>query len=84
MDNQAVHGKKVFEYPLAQAMSDGRAADYRVVVPTLTDTDLRRCLNFPAPAGRPSTAPTGEGENDGALRTTALHLGVLRAMTEHG
>ncbi|MFD7957273.1 Helicase associated domain protein [Streptomyces ardesiacus] len=84
MDNQAVYGKKVFEYPLATAVADGRAADYRIVVPTLTDTDLRRRLNRPAPAGPPGTAPTGEGENDGALRTTALHLGVLRAMTEHG
>ncbi|WP_186780208.1 DEAD/DEAH box helicase [Streptomyces salinarius] len=86
MDNQAVYGKKIFEYPLAQAVADGRAADYRIVVPTLTDTDLRRRLNLPTPAGPPGTAPTGEreGENDSALRTTALHLAVLRAMTEHG
>lgn len=81
MDNEAVYGKKVFEYPLAQAVADGRAADYRIVVPTLTDTDLCRRLNLPAPA-----APgDGSGEDqDGALRTTALHLAVLRAMTEHG
>ncbi|QQC87018.1 DEAD/DEAH box helicase [Streptomyces alfalfae] len=86
MDNQAVYGKKIFEYPLAQAVADGRAADYRIVVPTLTDTDLRRRLNLPTPAGPPGTSPTGEreGENDSALRTTALHLAVLRAMTEHG
>jgi hypothetical protein len=32
------------EYPQAQAVEDGRAADYRIVVPTLTDTDLRRFL----------------------------------------
>ncbi|WP_318205868.1 DEAD/DEAH box helicase [Streptomyces sp. SCL15-4] len=81
MDNEAVYGKKVFEYPLAQAVADGRAADYRIVVPTLTDTDLCRRLNLPTPA-----APgDGSGEyQDGALRTTALHLAVLRAMTEHG
>ncbi|MEU3411302.1 Helicase associated domain protein [Streptomyces sp. NPDC006658] len=81
MDNEAVYGKKVFEYPLAQAVADGRAADYRIVVPTLTDTDLCRRLNLPTPA-----AP-GDGsgaDQDGALRTTALHLAVLRAMTEHG
>lgn len=30
MDNEAVYGKKVFEYPLAQAVEDGRAADYRM------------------------------------------------------
>jgi predicted helicase len=82
MDNEAVYGRKVFEYPLAQAVADGRAADYRVVVPTLTDADLRRRLNLPA-----STAGPGDGsgeDRDGALRTTALHLAVLRAMTEHG
>ncbi|MEU3290416.1 Helicase associated domain protein [Streptomyces longwoodensis] len=81
MDNEAVYGKKVFEYPLAQAVADGRAADYRIVVPTLTDTDLRRRLNVPAPV---SATPGGDGKDDGALRTTALHLAVLRAMTEHG
>jgi predicted helicase len=32
MDNEAVYGRKVFEYPLAQAVADGRAADYRIVV----------------------------------------------------
>ncbi|GHJ19107.1 MULTISPECIES: DEAD/DEAH box helicase [Streptomyces] len=85
MDNEAVYGPKVFDYPLAQAVADGRAADYRIVVPTLTDADLRRRLNLPTPG----TAATGgstteEDKDDGALRTTALHLAVLRAMTEHG
>ncbi|GAA0902889.1 MULTISPECIES: DEAD/DEAH box helicase [Streptomyces violaceusniger group] len=78
MDNEAVYGKKVFEYPLAQAVADGRAADYRIVIPTLTDADLRRRLNLPAPG----TTRPGE-DQDTALRTTALHLAVLRAMTEH-
>ncbi|MEV8047724.1 Helicase associated domain protein [Streptomyces griseoluteus] len=84
MDNEQVYGKKVVEYPLATAVADGRAADYRIVVPTLTDTDLRRRLNMPTPS---SAAPNGTAEeekDDGALRTTALHLAVLRAMTEHG
>ncbi|MFC9319029.1 Helicase associated domain protein [Streptomyces nigra] len=80
MDNEQVYGRKVFEYPLAQAVEDGRAADYRIVVPTLTDADLRRRLNLTAPG----TTPGGDGdEQDSALRTTALHLSVLRAMTEH-
>ncbi|MEU6965749.1 DEAD/DEAH box helicase [Streptomyces chrestomyceticus] len=86
MDNEAVYGKKIFDYPLAQAVADGRAADYRIVVPTLTDTDLRRRLNQPSPTttAPPGITPAGHGEDDGALRTTALHLAVLRAMTEHG
>ncbi|GGP77603.1 DEAD/DEAH box helicase [Streptomyces sindenensis] len=79
MDNEQVYGKKIFEYPLAQAIEDGRAPDYRIVVPTLTDEDLRRRINLPAPD------PDGEGEGpDQALRTTALHLAVLRAMADHG
>ncbi|MFD4684473.1 Helicase associated domain protein [Streptomyces sp. NPDC058417] len=78
MDNEAVYGKKIHEYPLAQAIADGRAADYRIVVPTLTDSELRERLNLPAPTqdDRPVT--------DDALRTTALHLAVLKAMSEHG
>ncbi|WP_037622751.1 DEAD/DEAH box helicase [Streptomyces aureus] len=85
MDNEQVYGKKIFEYPLAQAVEDGRAADYRIVVPTLTDADLRRRLNLPAPGTAGTGVGTGadEEEDDGALRTTALHLSVLRAMTEH-
>jgi superfamily II DNA or RNA helicase len=82
MDNEQVYGRKVFDYPLAQAVEDGRAADYRIVVPTLTDADLRRRLNQPTPGTVPSTGSAQEP--DGALRTTAMHLAVLRAMTEHG
>ncbi|MEU6616386.1 hypothetical protein [Streptomyces parvus] len=79
MNNKQVYGKKIFEYPLAQAIEDGRAPDYRIVVPTLTDDDLRRRINLPAPD------PDGEGEGpDQALRTTAPHLAVLRAMADHG
>ncbi|MEV7325245.1 Helicase associated domain protein [Streptomyces sp. NPDC093970] len=81
MDNEQVYGKKVFEYPLAQAVEDGRAADYRIVVPTLTDADLRRRLNLPV-SGTAAGDDSSE-EPDSALRTTALHLSVLRAMTEH-
>ncbi|MGW1045004.1 Helicase associated domain protein [Streptomyces sp. NPDC002547] len=81
MDNEQVYGKKVFEYPLAQAVEDGRAADYRIVVPTLTDADLRRRLNLPVPGTTPGD--DSSEEPDSALRTTALHLAVLRAMTEH-
>lgn len=82
MDNEAAYGKKIFEYPLARVVADGRAANYRIVVPTLTDSGLRRRLNLPTPGTTP-TPGTGE-ETDSALRTTALHLAVLRAMTEHG
>ncbi|MFF7717635.1 Helicase associated domain protein [Streptomyces sp. NPDC007988] len=84
MDNTAVYGKKIFEYPLAQAVADGRAADYRIVVPTLTDADLRARLNLPAPGTTDRDDGENQGQTEGALRTTALHLAVLKAMTEHG
>ncbi|WP_435246846.1 Helicase associated domain protein [Streptomyces sp. NRRL F-5630] len=77
MDNGAVYGKKVFEYPLAQAIADGVAADYRIVVPTVTDHDLRTRLNLPAPG------TIGEPAPEDALRTTSLHLAVLNAMARH-
>ncbi|WP_342450769.1 DEAD/DEAH box helicase [Streptomyces violaceorubidus] len=73
MDNEAVYGKKVFEYPLAQAIADGVAADYRIVVPTITDAELRTRLNQPA---------TTTDATD-TLRTSALHLAVLNAMAQH-
>ncbi|MFB6676450.1 Helicase associated domain protein [Streptomyces sp. NPDC056390] len=79
MDNEATYGKRVFEYPLAQAIVDGMAADYRIVVPTVTDTQLRERLNLPALSGQSDSAPATED----ALRTTALHLAVLRAMRQH-
>ncbi|MFI5680114.1 DEAD/DEAH box helicase [Streptomyces cellulosae] len=79
MDNPAVYGKKIFEYPLARAIEDGRVADYRIIVPTLTDDDLRARLNLPAPGTTTDQQPA----TDEALRTTALHLAVLKAMTTH-
>lgn len=79
MDNLAVYGKKIFEYPLAQAIEDGRVADYRIIVPTLTDEILRTRLNVPAPGTTADQQPA----TDEALRTTALHLAVLKAMSTH-
>ncbi|MFF2367848.1 Helicase associated domain protein [Streptomyces sp. NPDC058122] len=79
MDNAAVYGKKIYEYPLARAIEDGRVADYRIIVPTLTDDDLRSRLNLTAPGAQNDDPPA----TDEALRTTALHLAVLKAMTTH-
>ncbi|MDX2854439.1 Helicase associated domain protein [Streptomyces sp. PA03-3a] len=73
MDSEPVYGKKIFEYPLAQAVADGVLADYRVIVPTISDEELRTRLNLPTTAG-----------GGDALRTTALHLAVLKTMAEHG
>lgn len=83
MDNEAVYGRKVFEYPLAQAIEDGVAADYRIVVPTITDTDLRTRLNLPAPGTVDDSSASAPADPEDALRTTALHLAVLSAMAAH-
>ncbi|MEF3113886.1 DEAD/DEAH box helicase [Streptomyces chrestomyceticus] len=78
MDNEAVYGPTVFEYPLARAVADGVLADYRVLVPTITSSDLRARLNLPTHTNDQNTPAPAD-----ALRTTALHLAVLKAMTEH-
>lgn len=78
MDNEAVYGKKIFDYPLAQAIEDGVAADYRIIVPTITDTELRTRLNSTTPGTSADSADTQD-----ALRTTALHLAVLKTMSDH-
>ncbi|MER7001212.1 Helicase associated domain protein [Streptomyces sp. NPDC000410] len=83
MDNEAVYGKKIHEYPLARAVADGRAADYRIVVPTLPDAELRKRLNLPAPGTTHDGGGENQGQTESVLRTTALHLAVLKAMTEH-
>ncbi|QIK04708.1 DEAD/DEAH box helicase family protein [Streptomyces sp. ID38640] len=79
MENEAVYGKKIHEYPLASAIADGVAADYRIVVPTVTDAELRTRLNLPAVDTGEESSP----DPDDALRTTALHLAVLKAMAQH-
>ncbi|MFI1098750.1 Helicase associated domain protein [Streptomyces sp. NPDC020917] len=76
MDSEPVYGKEIFEYPLAQAVADGVLADYRVIVPTISDEELRTRLALPTTLG------AGGGVGD-ALRTTALHLAVLKTMAEH-
>ncbi|MFC1436630.1 Helicase associated domain protein [Streptacidiphilus sp. N1-10] len=67
MSDTTVFGPCV-SYPLAQAIADGIVADYLVLVPTITDDQLRTQLNRPLADAR---------------RTTALHLAVLGAMKKH-
>ncbi|OKI04052.1 helicase [Streptomyces sp. CB02923] len=75
MDDVKVFGPRLHTYTHAEAIEDGVLADYQLLVPTVTDTDLRTVLADP---DRMHTgfAPT-------ARRTTALHLAVLKAMREH-
>ncbi|MFE7628425.1 Helicase associated domain protein, partial [Streptomyces sp. NPDC057509] len=75
MDDVKVFGPRLHTYSHAEAIEDGVLADYQLLVPTITDTDLRTVLTDPDRT-RTGFAPT-------ARRTTALHLAVLKAMTEH-
>ncbi|MFI0980710.1 Helicase associated domain protein [Streptomyces sp. NPDC021093] len=74
MDDPKVFGKRLHTYPHATAIEDGVLADYQLLIPTITDTDLRSVLTD-------TDTPSGSGTT--ARRTSALHLAVLKAMTEH-
>ncbi|MEU5090660.1 Helicase associated domain protein [Streptomyces sp. NPDC021356] len=75
MDDPKTFGPRLHTYTHAAAIEDGVLADYQLLVPTITDTDLRTVLTDPDGA-HTGFAPT-------ARRTTALHLAVLKAMREH-
>ncbi|GGV42124.1 helicase [Kitasatospora herbaricolor] len=70
MTDTAVFGRRVHDYDLPTAIADGILADYRVLIPTITDDQLRTHLNHPT-------------AHPDARRTTALHLAVAKAITEH-
>lgn len=70
MDQPKIFGPRLHTYSHADAIDDGVLADYQLVVPTITDTELRAALTYE------DAGPT-------ARRTTALHLAILKAMREH-
>ncbi|MFB7600575.1 Helicase associated domain protein [Streptomyces sp. NPDC056160] len=74
MDDPKVFGPRLHTYSHADAIEDGVLADYQLLVPTITDTDLRSALTD-------TDLQTGFGPT--ARRTTALHLAVLKTMREH-
>ncbi|MER5349422.1 Helicase associated domain protein [Kitasatospora sp. NPDC002551] len=78
MDDEAVYGKTVFTWTLGQGIEHGYLADYRVLVPVVTDEDLRELLNLPAVADLRS-----QRSNEELLRL-ALQIAVLRAVADLG
>ncbi|MGW8328532.1 Helicase associated domain protein [Streptomyces sp. NPDC055897] len=74
MDDPKVFGPRLHTYSHADAITDGVLADYQLLIPTITDTDLRTLLTDKD--AQTGLAPT-------ARRTSALHLAVLKAMTDH-
>ncbi|MCX5563652.1 DEAD/DEAH box helicase [Streptomyces sp. NBC_00038] len=69
MDQPQIFGPRLHTYSHADAIDDGVLADYQLLVPTITDTELRTALTDP------QAGPT-------ARRTTALHLAILKAIRE--
>ncbi|WP_343245885.1 Helicase associated domain protein [Streptomyces sp. SID5785] len=74
MDDPKVFGPRLHTYSHADAIDDGVLADYQLLIPTITNTDLRTALTD-------TNLQTGFGPT--ARRTSALHLAVLKAMREH-
>ncbi|GAA1236748.1 DEAD/DEAH box helicase [Kitasatospora nipponensis] len=78
MDDETIYGKTVFTWTLGQGIEHGYLADYRVLVPVVTDEDLRDLLNLPAVADLRS-----QRSNEELLRL-ALQIAVLRAIADLG
>jgi superfamily II DNA or RNA helicase len=78
MSDERIYGKIVFEWSLGQGIEHGYLADYRVLVPVVTDEDLRELLNLPAIADLRS-----QRSNEELLRL-ALQIAVLRAVADLG
>ncbi|WP_051817705.1 DEAD/DEAH box helicase [Kitasatospora sp. NRRL B-11411] len=78
MDSEAIYGKVCFTWTLGQGIEHGYLADYRVLVPVVTDEDLRELLNLPAVADLRS-----QRSNEELLRL-ALQVAVLRAVADLG
>ncbi|GAA2810879.1 DEAD/DEAH box helicase [Kitasatospora paracochleata] len=76
MTDTRIYGKTVFTWTLGQGIEHGYLADYRVLVPVVTDEDLRDLLNLPAVADLRS-----QRSNEELLRL-ALQIAVLRAVAD--
>lgn len=74
MTDARTFGPRLHTYSHADAIEDGVLADYQLLVPTITDAELRGALADTT--DQPASGPT-------ARRTTALHLAVLRTMERH-
>ncbi|MCX4755091.1 DEAD/DEAH box helicase [Kitasatospora purpeofusca] len=76
MTDTRIYGETVYTWTLGQGIEHGYLADYRVLVPVVTDEDLRELLNLPAVADLRS-----QRSNEELLRL-ALQIAVLRAVAD--
>ncbi|MFB7375807.1 Helicase associated domain protein [Kitasatospora purpeofusca] len=78
MDDQRVFGRPITPYTYVQAQDEGWVADYRVLVPVVTDEDLANLLMLPAVADLRSQRTNED------LQRLALQVAVLRAVADLG
>lgn len=76
MDNREIFGDTVFRFTVADAIAQQLIADYEILVPVVTDEDLRELLTMPAIADLRSQRTNAE------LQELALGIGILRAMVD--
>lgn len=77
MDNPRIYGEVAYRLPFSRAIDMGLLADYRVVVPVVTDTEVHRLAADEGLAMRLGSASI-------APSTLAGQIAVLRTMTEYG
>ncbi|AZS89586.1 DEAD/DEAH box helicase [Streptomyces griseoviridis] len=77
MDDVTLYGKVAYRYSLAQAIHEGRLADYRIAAPEIHDPQLRAAL---ALNGR-RCLRTPQGD---AMRVAAGQLALFEARARHG
>lgn len=68
LDNTHLYGPTVHHYPLHQAIEDGVLADYRILIPTITDTDLHKRLHDTTTAPATTTTPATSTSSRQAAR----------------
>ncbi|MFJ9521832.1 Helicase associated domain protein [Kitasatospora sp. NPDC101801] len=78
MDDEQIFGRVVARYSYTQAQAEGWVADYKVLVPVVTDEDLRDLLMLPAVADLRSQRTNED------LQRLALQVAVLRAVADLG
>ncbi|MGW7520411.1 Helicase associated domain protein [Streptomyces sp. NPDC054796] len=71
MDDQALFGPVAYHLNLSDAIDLGLLADYRILVPVVTDADLRDWL------------ATGPGAGTGGLHLAGRQVAALRALHDH-
>ncbi|MFD0327388.1 DEAD/DEAH box helicase family protein [Streptacidiphilus monticola] len=78
MDDEAVFGPVVYRLTVDEGINLGLITDYQVLVPVVTDKDLRDLLTLPAINDLRSRRVNAE------LQELALCIALLRAAKQHG